>query len=52
MGNPGTVEDGITIAKNTLKDRRRKFVRTEVKHIRTMQVVWSSALALRPGGVR
>ena len=52
IGGPSTVAEGITIAEDALKDRRRGFVRAEVKDIRAGQVLWTSAPVLRPGGVR
>lgn len=52
IGGPSTVEDGIKIAEDALKDPRRGFLRAEIKDIRAMQVLWSSAPVLRPGGVK
>ena len=52
VGNPRTVEEGIQIAEDALKDRRRGFVRAEVKDIRAGEVVWHSAPVLWPGGFR
>ena len=52
VGCPRTVEEGITIAEDALKDRRRLYLRAEVKDIRAGEVVWHSAPVLWPGGVR
>ena len=52
VGNPRTLEERIQIAEDALKDRRRGFVRAEVKDIRAGEVVWHSAPVLWPGGVR
>lgn len=50
IGGPSTVEEGIVIAEDALKDGRRGFLRAEIKDIRDMQVLWTSAPVLRPGG--
>lgn len=52
VDNPRTLEDGIRSAENALCDRRRGFLRAEVKDVRAGQVLWTSAPVLRPGGVR
>ena len=52
LDNPRTLEDGIAFAETVLKDGRRAFLRAEVKNIRTLEVLWTSAPVLRPGGVR
>ena len=52
LDNPRTLEDGIAFAETALKDSRRGFLRAEVKNIRTLEVLWTSAPVLRPGGVR
>ena len=44
VGNPRTVDEGIEIAEDALKDRRRRFVRAEVKDIRSLQILWTSAV--------
>ena len=48
VDNPRTLEDGIGSAEAALKDRRRRFVRTEVKDIRALEVLWTSAPVPRP----
>ena len=50
IDNPRTLEEGIKSA--ALKDPRRRFLRAEIKDIRAMKVLWTSAPVLRPGGVR
>ena len=52
VDNPRTLEDGIAFAETVLKDCRRGFLRAEVKNIRTLEVLWTSAPVLRPGGVK
>jgi hypothetical protein len=52
LDNPRTLEAGIAFAETVLKDSRRGFLRAEVKNIRTLEVLWTSAPVLRPGGVR
>ena len=42
VSNPRTVDEGIQIAEDALKDRRCGFVRAEVKDIRAGEVVWHS----------
>ena len=49
---PHRQEEGTRLAENALKDRRRGFVRAEVKDIRAGEVVWHSAPVLWPAGVR
>ena len=52
LDNPRTLEDGIASAETVLKDCRRGFVRAEIKDIRAMKVLWTSAPVPRPGGDR
>jgi hypothetical protein len=47
-----TLEDGIAFAETVLKDSRRGFLGAEVKNLRTLEVLWTSAPVLQPGGVR
>ena len=46
VDNSKTLEDGIGSAENALADRRRGFVRAEVKDIRALEVLWTSAPCL------
>jgi hypothetical protein len=39
VGNPRTIEEGIQMADDALKDRSRRFIRAEVKDIRAGEVV-------------
>jgi hypothetical protein len=52
IGNPRTVDDGIQIAEDALKDRRRGFTRAEVRDVRALETLWTSAPApvIRPRG--
>ena len=43
LDNPRTLEEGIAFAETVLKDCRRGFVRAEVKDIRSLKVLWTSA---------
>jgi hypothetical protein len=52
LGNPSTVDEGIILAEDILKDRRRGFMRAVVKDVRAGEVLWHSAPVLRPGGTR
>jgi hypothetical protein len=42
IDNPRTLVDGIRSAEIALRDRRRGFVRAEVKDIRSLQVLWTA----------
>jgi hypothetical protein len=42
IGNPRTVDDGISLAAGALKDCRRRFTRAEIKDVRADAVVWAS----------
>lgn len=49
LGNPSSVEDGISLAEGILKDCRRGFLRAVVKDVRAGAIL---APVLRPGGVK
>lgn len=50
LDHPRTLKDGIASAETILRDCRRGFLRAEVKDIRSMQVLWTSAPVRPPGG--
>jgi hypothetical protein len=43
LDNPRTLVDGIATAERLLKEPRRRLIRIEVKDIRAMKVLWTSA---------
>jgi hypothetical protein len=42
LGNPNTVDEGISLAHGVLKDCRRGFVRAEIHDARAHVTVWHS----------
>ena len=49
LDSPRTLEEGIATAERFLKEPRRRLIRAEVKDIRAMKVLWTSAAEQRAG---